>query len=836
MPAGTSAGWQFQLVRTDLNPDVVVDTETIAAGAAFDQFDGDLAEGTYEIRETGGPAGYDLTDVTGGTGVTVVGDTVCTFTVDYVANAGDVFDCTFENTQEGRIEIEKQTLPDGDSADVRLHRRVTTTLSDNGVDGKAVDPGQYTVSESNKAGWDLTGITCDDGLSATPSTGTGSTATFNVEPGETVRCVFNNRQEGRIEIEKQTLPANSAATFGFTGDLTATLSDNGFDGKAVDPGQYTVTETDKTGWDLTGITCDDGLSATPSTGTGSTATFNVEPGETVRCVFNNRQEGRIVIEKQTLPANSPESFDFTGEITTSLVDNGSQGKDVDPGQYTVTETAEAGWDLTGINCSDANSSGSGSTATFNVEPGETVRCIFNNRQEGRIVIEKQTLPANSPESFDFTGEITTSLVDNGSQGKDVDPGQYTVTETAEAGWDLTGINCSDANSSGSGSTATFNVEPGETVRCIFNNKQRGKIIVEKQTNPDGAAGNFTFTGNAAGTISDNGTIEVPNLAPGTYYSTEGDPTPNFDLTSIVCDDANSSGSVGTRTATFQLDPGETVKCTFTNTQRGMAKVIKTVSGGPVTQPQGSGFVFQLRSGAVPQYPNGEGTILETGEANAGNGGVIAFTKKLVPGDTYQLCEIIMPGWMTSLVGFVPNSVGNPVVDNSPICVNFTVTAGQTTEISVDNTPPPGGRALTIGFWKNWASCSGGKQKPVLDQTLASFPIASGQTTHGVYIGDLYVDTCLEATRILNKSTVNTGAKKASDPAFNLAAQLLAAKLNLQAGAGVCPAALLAINNAQTRLDTLNFNGVTHGTISNALATTLNNLATTIDNYNNNNLC
>ena len=484
VPVGTSSGWQFQLVRTDVNPDVVVDTETIAAGAAFDQFDGDLAEGTYEIRETGGPAGYDLTDVTGGTGVTVLGDTVCTFTVDYVANAGDVFDCTFENTQEGRIEIEKQTLPAGSPATFGFTGDLTATLSDNGVDGKAVDPGQYTVSESNKAGWDLTGITCDD----LNSSGTGSTATFNVEPGETVRCVFNNRQEGRIEIEKQTLPAGSPATFGFTGDLTATLSDNGVDGKAVDPGQYTVSESNKAGWDLTGITCDD----LNSSGTGSTATFNVEPGETVRCVFNNRQEARIVIEKQTLPANSLESFDFTGEITTSLVDNGSQGKDVDPGQYTVTETAEAGWDLTSIQCNDGlsatPSTGTGSTATFNVEPGETVRCVFNNRQEGRIVIEKQTLPANSLESFDFTGEITTSLVDNGSQGKDVDPGQYTVTETAEAGWDLTSIQCSDANSSGTGSTATFNVEPGETVRCIFNNTQRGKIIVEKQTNPDGAAG------------------------------------------------------------------------------------------------------------------------------------------------------------------------------------------------------------------------------------------------------------------------------------------------------------------------------------------------------------
>ena len=554
VPAGTSSGWQFQLVRTDLNPDVVVDTETIAAGAAFDQFDGDLAEGTYEIRETGGPAGYDLTDVTGGTGVTVVGDTVCTFTVDYVANAGDVFDCTFENTQEGRIEIEKQTLPAGSPATFGFTGEITATLSDNGVDGKAVDPGQYTVSESNKAGWDLTGITCDDGLSATPSSGTGSTATFNVEPGETVRCVFNNRQEGRIEIEKQTLPADSAATFGFTGDLTATLSDNGVDGKAVDPGQYTVSETDKAGWDLTGITCDDGLSATPSTGTGSTATFNVEPGETVRCIFNNRQEG------QDRHREADAACQLAGVVRLHRRDHHLARRQRLPGQGRRSRPVHRHRDGRGRLGPDRHpvqrrpsatpSTGTGSTATFNVEPGETVRCIFNNRQEGRIVIEKQTLPANSPESFDFTGEITTSLVDNGSQGKDVDPGQYTVTETAEAGWDLTGINCSDANSSGSGSTATFNVEPGETVRCIFNNKQRGKIIVEKQTNPDGAAGSFTFTGNAAGTISDNGTIEVPNLVPGTYYSTEGDPTPNFDLTNIVCDDANSSGSVGTRTATF----------------------------------------------------------------------------------------------------------------------------------------------------------------------------------------------------------------------------------------------------------------------------------------------
>ena len=40
--------------------------------------------------------------------------------------------------------------------------------------------------------------------------------------------------------------------------------------------------------------------------------------------------------------------------------------------------------------------------------------------------------------------------------------------------------------------------------------------------------------------------------------------------------------------------------------------------------------------------------------------------------------------------------------------------------SIDNIPPPGGDARTIGFWKNWTSCDGnGNQDPVLYETLAA---------------------------------------------------------------------------------------------------------------------
>ncbi len=93
----------------------------------------------------------------------------------------------------------------------------------------------------------------------------------------------------------------------------------------------------------------------------------------------------------------------------------------------------------------------------------------------------------------------------------------------------------------------------------------GTIIVEKQTDPDGAPDMFTFTGDAAGNISDDGQIVVSGLPPGTYTSQETVPA-GWNLTSIACDDGNSSGDVSTGTATFILEAGETIICVFTNTQ------------------------------------------------------------------------------------------------------------------------------------------------------------------------------------------------------------------------------------------------------------------------------
>ena len=96
----------------------------------------------------------------------------------------------------------------------------------------------------------------------------------------------------------------------------------------------------------------------------------------------------------------------------------------------------------------------------------------------------------------------------------------------------------------------------------------GFIVVEKQTMPDGRSETFFFSGELIGNISDGQQLTSSALNPGTYTVTETD-HPLFDLTSIVCDDGASATpstvDLGTLTATFEVDPAETVTCTFTNT-------------------------------------------------------------------------------------------------------------------------------------------------------------------------------------------------------------------------------------------------------------------------------
>jgi hypothetical protein len=113
----------------------------------------------------------------------------------------------------------------------------------------------------------------------------------------------------------------------------------------------------------------------------------------------------------------------------------------------------------------------------------------------------------------------------------------------------------------------------------------------------------------------------------------------------------------------------------------------------------------------------------------------------------------------------------------------------------------------------------------------------------ITLGSYQVTTCAVAVDILDKryvgnvSKVGDGAKAASNPAVNAAAQLLAYKLNLQLGASAtCSAAVTAAKNIDAYLTSLGYNGNLPTKVNDAkVAANLNYASSILDAYNNDTL-
>ena len=726
-----------------------------------------LNPGSYTVTETLGVPGWDLTNLVcnDSNGSTNLATGLATINLQ----ANEDVTCTYTNTQRGTIIVEKQTSPGGVPDTFTFTGDVAGTIGDDGqlVVGNLI-PGQYTSTENDPTPpFDLGSIVCDD-LNSTGNVGT-LTATFNLDPGETVTCVFTNVQRGTITIIKDAVP-NGAQDFAYTttgGGLSGFSLDDDADGTLsntqtfpnVMPGAYSVTETALAGWDLTGLECN-GTAGSTGTPAGATANINLTSGGSVTCTYTNTQRGHIIIDKVTNPAADPTSFSFDAGggayADFSLTDQAAPNdQELVPGTYSVAETVPAGWDLTSAVCSDGSpvnaislQAGETITCTFtnvkrgaiivdkvtvpagdpqlftfdsswtadfqladataphnsgglvpgtynvsetvpegwdltsalcsdgslissiNLAAGETVTCTFTNTKRGHIIVDKVTVPAGDPQLFtfdpswgaDFQLADATAPNDSGA----IVPGTYSVAETVPAGWDLTSATCSDGSA-----PASIDLAAGETVTCTFTNTKRGTIIVEKQTSPDGALGDFTFTGDAAGTISDGEQIVVNNLVPGQYTSTEGDPTPDFDLGAITCSDANSSGNVGTRTATFNLDPGETVTCVFTNVQRGTITIIKNA-----VPDDAQDFIFSATGTGLSAFSLDD-------DANATLSNTRTFSN--VPEGSYSVTEAAVAGW--DLTNLVCTPLGGSSATPSGATANITMVPGGSVTCTYTNSKP-----------------------------------------------------------------------------------------------------------------------------------------------------
>ncbi len=484
-----------------------------------------LQPGSYSVTENAPPAGWALDSLTcptvSGPGTSVTFDGAkANITLGFLGNV----ECTYVNKRQPQVRVVKVLDPANDPGKFDLQINGQTHADDVGNSGdtgfEQVTAGQpVTVGELAGAGTSLadyvSSVSCDSGKGGAA----GTSHSFSVDFGDQVTCTITNTRKGTIVVEKQTLPDGSTQQFSFTPSYGAAfqLSDGQQNtSAALAPGNYSVSETVPAGWSLTSATCDDG---------SSPSAIALGAGETVKCTFTNSKDGKVIVKK--VMVGGTDTFAFTGTPAGSIsTNNGTIEQSVVAGQYVSTEGVTAGWTLTSITCSDGNSSGSvpNRSATFNVEPNETVTCTFTNTKQSRIVVEKQTNPDGDTQVFGFSASYDAngfSLSDG--QQDDSGPlaaGTYSVSESVPAGWDLKSVVCSDGSPA-----SAIALAAGETVTCVFTNEKDAVIVVEKQTSPDGSPQLFTFTRSYGANfqLSDGQQHNSGDLNPGTYSVSENVP-------------------------------------------------------------------------------------------------------------------------------------------------------------------------------------------------------------------------------------------------------------------------------------------------------------------------
>jgi hypothetical protein len=196
--------------------------------------------------------------------------------------------------------------------------------------------------------------------------------------------------------------------------------------------------------------------------------------------------------------------------------------------------------------------------------------------------DKPDTPTNNPPVADangpYTGTVGQAITLDGSGSWDPDAGDSIVNwewdtdgdgqyddmagETVQVTWNspfsgTIGLRVTDTHSASDIAEAIVTITEG--------GGQTGTLIIEKQTIPPGASDMFIFTGDINATLTDGAWASVSALQPGVYVVQESI-LPGWDLVSIHVDDLNSQVDLQSRTVTFHLEEGETIKATFYNSR------------------------------------------------------------------------------------------------------------------------------------------------------------------------------------------------------------------------------------------------------------------------------
>ena len=582
---------------------------------------------------------------------------------------------------------------------------------------------EYTVTETAQTGYSLN--------TTASSTLTGVTLT----PGGTTNLTVQNDQDpGSIQVTKSVVGADAPNGWEFT--LSTTTAGCSIPGTVTNPAttadgsggvvtfsglqvatspstscEYTVTETAQTGWTLN--------TTASSTLTGVTITA----GNTTNLTVQNDQDlGGIAVTKTVNGAAAPAAWQFTLTSTTAgcvipgTVTNPASTADGSGGsvsftglplrssttgavcEYTVSETAQTGYTL--------NVTASSTLTGIVPATPNTAISVVNDEDPGAIEVTKSVVGADAPNGWEFTlsvsgagcaipGSVTNpQTTADGSGGVVTFSGlqvsgtsgacQYTVAETAQTGWTL--------NTTASSTLTGVTVTSGNTTNLTVQNDQDlGGIAVTKTVNGAAApaAWQFTLTSTTAGCVIP-GTVTNP-------ASTADGSGGSVSFTGLPLR-SSTDGSVCQYTVSETAQTGYTLNTTASSTLTGIVPATPNTAIS-VVNDEDPGAIQVTKSVVGADAPNGwEFTLSVSGAGCAipgavtnpqttadGSGGVVTFSGLQVAGTSgacqYTVAETAQTGWTLNTTA-------------SSTLTGVTVTAGSTTNLTVQNDQDLGGIAVT----------------------------------------------------------------------------------------------------------------------------------------------
>ena len=657
---------------------------TTAASSTYTYFV-NVPANTYAISQTVTPPGWELAGATCSDG---------SDPATIILTPGETILCTFINEKDNTIIVEKRTIggdgsfpftstvPGASNFDlVTINGIARTNIT-------VTSPSIYSIVETGAPGWNATGAACDNG---------DSPGSITIGAGETITCVFTNTQSSSLVVGKIAVGNDAAFPFISTPPLPSfTLTTtNGLAVRAFAdllPGTHAITESTVAGWDLVGALCSTGENPSRVT---------LLPGQPAVCLFENVQRGALIIATQTTGGDgmfvfssstlAPASF----SLTTAAGSAQRIFTDLVPGLYDVAEVVPSGWDLSHMTCDNGDT-----PSAIALLPGMTVTCTFSNLKLAQLAVLKESIGGDG--TFDMASTTLSptlfSLTTTGGTAQRLfpalQPGRYDVIETVPAGWDQTGAACSNGDAPDS---VTLNA--GSVVTCTLQNTKRGAVVVV--TNAVGGDDLFYFASQTLRPSPFNlttvsGTAQRPftNLVQGLYDLTELVPA-GWDLATPVCSDGSSAASIG-------VQPGETVTCVFTNTERGALTIVNLAAGGDSR--------FDFTSNAFP------GGVLTLTTAL---GMAQVSTAPLIPG-SYGVAQTVPVGW--ALVASSCSDGSDPA--------NVTVGAGEAVVCTFVNT-----RLGSLTVVKQTVNSDG--VFPFTSPELGSFAIAtSGSVGQQLFTGIL----------------------------------------------------------------------------------------------------